>query len=126
MIEVELRSNSYHFLSDATSYVVSKIASLGLTVAVEFRLRPRISRDIDTIFSSGASSLILATDGVTFVSAGLNNEVKSETLVDADVLITMRAGVEEFTSEVVKDDASGNYELLRAMLEEATAYLKSS
>lgn len=126
MIEIEVRSNSYHFLSEATSYLASKISSEGLSVAVDFRLRPRIGRDIETILNSGASSLILSTESVTFVSIEASEGVTRSAILNADVLLIMISGVEDFAFEVVKDDGSGKCETLGGMLEEAQRFLRSS
>ncbi len=126
MIEIEVRSNSYHFLSEATSYLASKISSVGFSVAVDFRLRPRIGRDIEAILNSGATSVILSTESVTFVSIEPSAGVERSEILKVDILLVMISGVEDFAFEVVKDDGSGKYETLSTMLDEAQLYLKSS
>ncbi|MDA8278668.1 MAG: hypothetical protein M0Z45_10860 [Actinomycetota bacterium] len=126
MIEVEVRSSSYHFLSEATSYLVSKIAEKGISVSVNFRLRPRIGGDIEAILNSGARSVFLSTKNATFVSIDSASGVDIGELSGCDVLLVMAAGVDEYSFEVGKDDGSGIYKTLRTMLEEAEIYLKSS
>ncbi len=126
MIEIEVRSNSYDFLSEATSYLASKISSVGFSVAVDFRLRPRIGRDIEAILNSGATSVILSTESVTFVSIEPSAGVERSEILKVDILLVMISGVEDFAFEVVKDDGSGKYETLSTMLDEAQLYLKSS
>ena len=126
MIEIEVRSNSYHFLSEATSYLASKISSEGYSVAVDFRLRPRIGRDIEAILNSGVSSVILSTDSVTFVSIEPSAGVERSEFLNTDFLLVMISGVEDLAFEVVVDDGSGKCEGLDTMLDEAQRYLKSS
>ena len=126
MIEVEVRSNAYHLLSEATAYIVSRISSEGFAVAVDFRLRPRIGKDIDSILAAGASEIFLSTQSVTFVSIDASAIDDRRGFQRCDVLLIMSAGVEDFAFDVLKNDSSGNSDRLMTMLEEAEIYLKSS